>query len=230
MIRFILLLSFVFILPLHAQQSDFNDIDFTKAERIARQYKGEDLTNLPLLAHRLTGQLATDAERFRAIYYWVSHNIRGEYDMMEKNNRARRKLKDDPKALQQWNQQFKKKVFKKLLKDKETLCTGYAYLIQELSRLAGIESEIIHGYDLTNGTKPIKMNIPNHSWNAVRLNNKWYLCDATWSAGYTDMSTFLFEYEFDNSFFLMEPKRFSKTHQPVDEKWTLLTTTPEKTH
>ena len=74
------------------------------------------------------------------------------------------------------------------------------------------------------------MNIPNHSWNAVKLNNKWYLCDATWSAGYTDMSTFLFEYEFDNSFFLMEPKRFSKTHQPVDEKWTLLTTTPEKTH
>jgi len=218
---YILLVGFIFIMPLHAQQNDFDTIDFTKAERIANQYKGEDLTNLPLLAYKLTSQLDTDIERFRAIYYWVSHNIRGEYNLMSKNERKRYKLKDDPEALRQWNNQLRKEVFKKLLRDKETLCTGYAYIITTLSNFAGLESEIIHGYDLTNGTKSVKLNIPNHSWNAIKLKGTWYLCDATWSSGFTDMSTFLFEFDYDDSYFLMEPSKFAKSHKPIDEKWTL---------
>ncbi|MEP0266847.1 transglutaminase domain-containing protein [Dokdonia sp.] len=220
--RFILLVCFTFIVPLHAQRSDFNKIDFTKAEHIANRYKGEDLTNLPLLVHHLTSQLETDAERFKAIYYWVSHNISGNYDLMHTNERTRKKLKNDPEELQRWNHQFKKEVFTKLLSDKETLCTGYAYLIKVLSNLAGLECTIIHGYDLNNSAKSNKQNGPNHSWNAIKLNGKWYLCDATWSAGYTDMSNFLFEFEYDNTYFLMKPSEFVKTHKPLDEKWTLL--------
>lgn len=220
--RFILLVCFTFILPLHAQRSDFKEIDFTKAEHVANRYKGEDLTNLPLLVHNLTSQLDTDVERFRAIYYWVSHNISGNYDLMSTNERTRKKLRNDPEKLHQWNNQFKKRVFTKLLYDKETLCTGYAYLIKVLSNLAGLECKIIHGYNLNNSSKSNKRNGPNHSWNTVKLNGKWYLCDATWSSGYTDMSNFLFEFEYDNSYFLMKPSEFVKTHEPLDETWTLL--------
>ncbi|WP_299684748.1 transglutaminase domain-containing protein [uncultured Dokdonia sp.] len=222
---YFLFMFFTFIQFLQAQQSDFKTIDFTKAEYLAERYKGEELTNLPILAHHLTYTLDTDVERFRAIYYWVCHNIKGEYGLMQKNNRKRQKLKDHPAILHAWNHQFKRQVFKKLINDKETLCTGYAYLIKELSRLAGLECKIVNGYGLDGSMKSKNLDIPNHSWNAIKLQGKWYLCDATWSSGFTDVTTELFEFDYDNSFFLMKPSIFIKTHQPVDETWTLL---PEK--
>ena len=218
----ILLGLFFCMLSLHAQRADFKEIDFAKAENIAIRHQGEELTHLPALAFDLTSQLHSDVERFRAIYYWVTHNISGNHGLLSQNERYRKKLKNDPEALQQWNRKFTKEVFATLLEDKETVCTGYAYLIKVLSNLAGIECEIIHGYGTTDGHKS-DPKMPNHSWNAVQLNGKWYLCDATWAAGYTDMSSFLFEFDYDNIYFLQEPSEFAKSHQPLDEKWALLT-------
>ena len=221
--KFILLLLFLFILPLSAQQSDFNRIDFWKADYIANQYQGEELYNLPGLAFGLTSQLTTEAEQFRAIYLWVCYNISGEYNLMNKNEHKRKNLKKNkPEALQDWNHQFKKIVFKRLLHKKETLCTGYAYLIKELSNLAGLECEIIYGYGLANSTKTDNIDSPNHSWNAVKLDGKWYLCDATWSSGFIDMSDYLFQFKYDDSYFLMDPIEFVKDHRPMDEKWYLI--------
>lgn len=220
--HFILLLLFTFSVDLCAQQSDFKHIDFTKAEHIASVLEGEDLKNLPQLVHNLTASLDTDVERFRAIYYWVTHTVSGNYDLTITNDRKRDKLANDPEALRKWNHKFKKEVFYRLLNDKETLCTGYAYLIQTLSRIAGLECEIVNGFDPTKSFKSEKDTVANHSWNAIKLNGKWYLCDATWSAGYTDMSTFLFEFDYDNTYFLMNPTDFIKSHQPMDKKWELL--------
>jgi transglutaminase/protease-like cytokinesis protein 3 len=216
------LLLFAFTLSLHAQQSDFDGINFWKSEHIAKQYKGAELYNLPKLAYDLTSKLNTEGERFRAIYYWVCHNIRSEFNLMYKNERTRNKLKNDPEALHLWNNQFKKEVFTRLLQKKETLCTGYAYLIKELSELAGLECKIIYGYGEENKAKFENIDAPNHSWNVVKLNGKWYLCDATWSTGFIDMSTFLFEFNYDDTYFLMEPSEFVKSHRPIDEKWKLV--------
>ena len=207
---------------MYAQKSDFDKINFWKADYIANQHKGKDLYNLPLLTYGLTSSLNTEVERFRAIYLWVCHNIKGEYNLMNMNEHKRNKFKNNPKALQDWNNQIKKEVFKRLLEKKETLCTGYAYLIKELSNLAGLECEIIYGYGLANNVKFDNIDSPNHSWNAVKLDGKWYLCDATWSSGFIDMSDYLFEYEYEDAYFLMEPSEFSKSHRPMNEEWTLL--------
>jgi transglutaminase/protease-like cytokinesis protein 3 len=219
--NFVLLVLFSFILPLQAQRADFKEINFAKAENNADRYQGESLTNISGLAYGLISQLDSEAARFRAIYYWVTHNIAGDYDLMYRNERTRKKLRNDPEGLRLWNHQFKKEVFTKLRYDKETLCTGYAYLIKVLSEVVGLECKIIDGYaasDLKSNT----LGIPNHSWNAIKLDGKWYVCDATWSTGYTDMSSFLFEFDYDNSYFLMKPSEFIKSHQPLDEKWSLL--------
>lgn len=210
------------MLPSYAQRSDFEKINFWRAENIANQHKGEDLYNLYGLTHGLTSPLNTEVERFRAIYYWVCHNIRGEYKLMRKNDRTREKLKNDSEALRLWNNQFKKEIFTRLLQEKETLCTGYAYLIKELSNLAGLDCEIIYGYGQLNNVKFENLDAPNHTWNAVKLNGKWYLCDATWSSGFTDLSTLRFEFKYDDTYFLMEPSEFAKSHRPIDEEWTLL--------
>ncbi|WP_432411855.1 transglutaminase domain-containing protein [Rasiella sp. SM2506] len=217
-----ILFFFIFTQFLHAQQSDFNKIDFQKADKIAERYKGEELFNLPILALRLTAQLDTEAERFRALYYWVTHNIRGDYTLMKINEQTRRKLNNNPSALHQWNKRYKKTIFTTLREEKKTLCTGYAYLLKELANLAGLECEIIHGYGKSDLLKFEITAIPNHSWNVIKIDGTWYLCDATWSSGFINMETYRFEFKYNDSFFLMEPLEFAKTHKPVDKQWTLL--------
>ena len=171
---------------LYAQITDFKSIDFTRADNIAKLNEGSSLKNLPLLAHKLTHNLPTKVEKFRAIYFWVCHNIKGDYSQYIKVASKRKKLKDNTAEFLKWNSAYKKVMFKKLLKHKRTMCTGYAYLIKELCFLANIECEIVDGYGRTVDENINTLETANHSWNAVKLNNKWYLCDATWASGYTD--------------------------------------------
>jgi len=218
--RLLLLLLFTFVCQLQAQRSDFSTISFEKADNIATLLKGEELNNLSLLAYKLTHKLDTDAERFRAIYFWVCHNIKNDYGLMMKNNRKRKKFKNDLVQLDNWNQTFKKKVFSKLLTQKRTLCSGYTYLIKELAVHAGIECEIVNGYGKTStSVKYTKM--PNHTWNVVKLDGKWYLSDATWSSGYIG-EDYLFKFNYNDDFFLMAPKEFANSHRPLDSEWLLL--------
>jgi len=73
-----------------------------------------------------------------------------------------------------------------------------------------------------------KLGVPNHSWNAVKLNQKWYVCDATWSSGYTlitsESTNFIHKY--NDGYFLTNPELFVKNHYPLNEKWTLLESPP----
>lgn len=216
-----LIIVFVFMLPALGQRGDFDSVDFTLADQLAQEHKGDDLYALPVLVHKLTAPLQTDVERFRAIYYWVTHNVQGDFHLNAENDMMHKKFKTDSLGLAQWNQGFKKEVFNILLNQKRTLCSGYTYLIQKMASLAGIQCEIIDGFGLINKQKLEDLDLPNHSWNAVKLNGKWYLCDATWAAGYTDLNTYLFEFDYDDSYFLMAPSDFAKTHRPEDLRWLL---------
>ncbi|GAA4275580.1 transglutaminase domain-containing protein [Aquimarina mytili] len=219
-INIYLLLIACFSNCLHAQVSDFKSTDFTRADNIARLYKDAPINNLPVLAYQLTHDLPTQVEKFRAIYIWVCNNIKGDNAQHNTVSRTRKKLKKDSLALLKWNNVYKKIAFKKLLKHKKTMCTGYAYLIKELCYLANIESVIVDGYGRSVDANVKELEIANHSWNAVRLNNKWYLCDATWSSGYMDQSN-VFIKEYNNGYFLTDPVLFGKNHFPLEQKWAL---------
>lgn len=226
--RFFLVIVTVFLfIQTHAQVSDFNTVDFTKADEIALSNKGESLQNLSLLSYNLTSELTTDVEKFRAIYTWVCNNINGDANQYRKVIKKQKKYKDDSLALLDWNNKYKKVAFKKLLKHKKTMCTGYAYLIKELSFLADLECKIIDGYGRTAESNIDSLDLANHSWNAVKLDEKWYLCDATWSSGYSnERNTFIRDY--NDGYFLTDPELFSKNHFPINEQWLLNnTTTPQ---
>lgn len=220
--RYFLGIFLLVMLPLQGQQEDFAHIDFTRAEANARQYKGEHLNNLPVLTHKLTAYLDTDAARFRAIYYWITHNIAGNYDLLSRNERKQHRLRHTPKKRAAWQKEFAQEVLLTLQEDKSTVCTGYAYLLQKMAQYAGLECVVIHGYGLANGKRFKTGDLPNHSWNAIKLNEKWYLCDPTWATGYTDMSTYLFQFDYDHRYFLMTPKTFAQNHKPLLASWYLL--------
>ncbi len=215
-----ILLFFVFSFSIsHAQISDFESVNFKQADYMAKLNKGAGLDNLPLLAHKLTASLPTDVEKFRAIYVWVCQNIEADIPQQNKIFRKHKKFKDDSLGYVTWNNSYLKTTFKRLLKDKKTMCTGYAYLVKELAFLSGIESEIINGYGRSVASNINELEMANHSWNAVKLNNKWYLCDATWSSGYTINNTFINDY--NDGYFLTDPVLFSKSHYPIDKEWLL---------
>lgn len=212
---------FFFNLTTKAQQSDFNTINFIKADAVANQYKGENLKSLPILSYNLTNTLTTDIEKFRAIYRWVCANIENDYNAYIKNKKVRKRLAKDSLKLATWNEEFTKKTFKKLLEEQKTVCTGYAYLIKELANLSGIKCEIVDGYGRTTDVNIGELSIPNHSWNAVQLNTKWYLCDATWSSGIYDLNEYKFDFDYNDGYFLTDPNLFIKKHYPLETKWLL---------
>ncbi len=219
--KLLFILFFSIIFYIHAQQSDFKHISFRKADSIASLYKNEKLNNLPLLSYKLTYRLDTDVEKFRAIYIWVCKNIKSDYNLTTKILSKGKKYRNNREAFLKWNTSFRPKFLKKLLEDKKTICTGFAFLVKELSSLANINCTIINGYSKTANFNPKKL-FPNHSWNAVQLNNKWYLCDPVFASGYYNLDISTFVHDYNDGYFLTDPNLFIKNHYPEDKKWTLL--------
>lgn len=217
-----LVITFINQFTIEAQISDFKNINFKNADKIAFAYKGNDLNNLPELAYNLTNNLPSDVEKFRAIHTWVCTNIEGDYNGFRKNLAKRNRFQNDSLEQNKWNKSFSIQVFKKLAKERKTICTGYAYLIKSLSNLANINCEIIDGFGRNESSADSELKVPNHSWNAVQLNNKWYLCDPTWSSGSYNLTKFTFEFNYNDGYFLAHPELFAKDHFPSDNKWFLL--------
>lgn len=202
----------------YGQGSDFYNTNFEKADSIAFRFKGASLENLPALTYNLTAHLTTEVEKFRAIYTWVCTNIENDYGAYQTTVKKRRKLAGDKEALSEWNNNFTPKVFKKLVTHRKTACTGYAFLTRELANLADINCKIINGYGRTATLILNENSIPNHSWNAVELNGKWYLCDPTWSAGRIVLEDTgpKFEPDYFDGYFLAEPELFVRNHYPLE--------------
>ncbi len=206
---------------LFAQKTDFNHINFNKADAVADNYKNESLTHLPLLVYKLTHGFNTDAEKLRVIYYWICHNVENDYNTGKKivgKGKKHRKNRDEFIA---WNNNHKQKIIDKLFIQKKTVCTGYALLLREMCRLANIECEVINGY-YKSPSFDVKKPFVNHSWNAVRLNSKWYLCDATLASGYFDIDANKFIFQYNDGYFLTTPMLFVSNHFPEDKEWMLI--------
>ena len=215
-------LLFFFMNFCFAQQSDFKHINFTKADNIAKTYKTKKRLELNKTAHNLTKNLETDVEKFRAIYVWICKNIANDFSLYALNERKRKRFSQDSIKLKKWNSKFKKILFKKLLKRKRTICTGYAYLLKEMCTIVGIESKMVNGIGRTSLVDLEYLNMPNHTWNIVKLNNKWYLCDPTWSTGISFPKEGRFQFQYNDGYFLTTPKLFFQNHFPVKPEFSLL--------
>jgi len=199
--------------------------DFRKADSIAALYPRHSLRDMKSLAEKLTMPLHTEEEKFRVIYKWVCNNIDNDYALNQQNQLKREKIKD-PQELKDWNTKIGWKVIRNLVDKQQTVCTGYAYLLRELSMDAGLSCIIIDGYGRTVQSNVRGEGRVNHSWNAIRLRNQWYLCDATWSAGAYDMQLHEYVKNYNNDYFLAEPVLFIRNHYPLDSAWMLLKDKP----
>lgn len=220
----LIVLAVLLAVSVYGQPPTLSTAEYKKADSIATLYPRHSLLDLRGLSHKLTTSLSTEAGRFRAIYTWVCLNIDNDFTLYQRNKRKREKLNEQ--ELLAWNKKFTPQVFKTLIKEYSTVCTGYAYLIRELALHAGLSCEIVDGYGRTSQANVGGRGVANHSWNAVQLNGHWYLCDATWSSGAINMETATFVRKFDDVYFLADPAFFVLNHYPLNTNWTLLERPP----
>ncbi len=131
-------------------------------------HRQED-NNAELLVKKLIKNKTGDQEKFDAIFTWVTLNIKYDY------NEFYSPTASIPGSI------------KRILKTKRTICLGYSNLMDTLCMLAGITNVTVYGYakdDFFDVGDSLYGH--NHAWNAVKLDNLWYLYDATWSIGEID--------------------------------------------
>jgi hypothetical protein len=145
------------------------------------------------LSREITQHIKDDSLKVAAIYKWVTDNIFYDYHF-------RRREEGDTTLYQEPEQ---------VILRKKGVCIGYSKLINRLCAEQGIPSVVIEGYVKDEHGNFAK---EEHAWNAVKINQNWYLLDATWGA--------------DNAFaaklyFLTPPNVFIKNHLPHDPLWQI---------
>lgn len=140
------------------------------------------------LVQYLTAPAQNDFEKARALFAWVVMNV--QYDWVGYRTKNYRSCRPDS-----------------VLRNKVAVCQGYAELFQALCKESGIACILVTGsakgmsYMYGDEVKS------NHAWNAVRLENRWYLMDATWADG---------EQTIRNEYFCGDPQFFITHHYPME--------------
>ena len=101
----------------------------------------------------------TDYEKERALYKWVTENVR--YDQAHYDPLAQ----IDPDSYDPYGPLY----------NGEGVCLGYASTFQLLMDMAGVKCRIVLGAAYKGKE--------NHAWNMVELNGNWYCADPTWDEG-----------------------------------------------
>ncbi len=168
-------------------------------------------TEVAELAAELTKDATNDLQRARALYDWLTANIR--YDTVEWNHitggGSSYTHEHDPASV---------------LARGTTVCAGYSWLFDALARSVGLASNFligdVRGYrgtaddDLISAFK--------HAWNAVMIDGNWELLDATWGARQVDEtldSGYLARRDY---YFATPPNQMIFDHLPESADWQLL--------
>lgn len=195
MIRHLLLLGLLIITLQGFTQSEFSTIDKSSKE------VPDSLTTYQDISSYLTRDLTSDKEKIRALYIWISHNIR--YDLTLINSKKRYFSNAE--------------IIDEVLASKQGVCQHYAELFHAMCKSIHIQSYVISGYTRQGDGTIASL---SHAWNSVLVDSNYYFIDATWAAGYEYNNRYV--HEFRDDYFLIEPEDFIKTHIPFDPIWQFL--------
>jgi hypothetical protein len=177
--------------------------DYSSIDRHALAAPLSVTNSIQTLSKYLIQPAHSDTEKARAIFRWMTANIRYDTEGYFSGNCENTSAEGT-------------------LKSRKSVCAGYGNLFEALATSAGLEVVVIPGYAKGTGYIPGQA-IPtesNHDWNAVRIGGRWQLIDATWGAGHLEGREFI--QEFDDHYFMTLPEKFVFDHFPEEAKWQLL--------
>ena len=183
------------------QSERFSFID--QHARSAPSYVARDVATL---ASYLAQPTSSDLEKVRSFYVWVTYNI--AYDVQ---------------AFQQYRPgHYQPATPNEVLSRRKAVCQGYADLFQALCQHYDIKCFVVPGYSKgLNRREPQDITRGDHAWNAVKIQDAWYLVDATWGSGGLN-EQLQFVKRPNNTYFLTPSEVFIEDHAPLDPLWQLL--------
>ncbi|XP_063366962.1 hillarin [Cydia amplana] len=192
-------------------------VEFADVDKIAISVAQEDQKTFTDLVRQLVGRCATDVEKARTIFRWITvknlNNIQ-----FDDNLRG-----DSPLGL---------------LRGIKHGTESYHVLFKRLCSYAGLHCVVIKGYSKSAGYQPgvrFEDNRFRNSWNAVFVAGAWRFVQCNWGArhlvnakdapkpGNRGKSDSL-RYEYDDHYFLTDPREFIYEFYPLQSDWQLLKT------
>ncbi|WP_246034838.1 transglutaminase domain-containing protein [Polaribacter aestuariivivens] len=208
---------FLFLLLLTTtivNSQNYTSVD-NKVLKYPRFSKVEDLVS------KIENDFISDEDKTRAAFFWLAKNI--QYNLKEYYNPTHRTYSfsyssEAEKLLKL--QKAKDKVVATVFKTKKGVCEDFAQSFKKICDLLDIQAEVIRGY-VRNNTNEIgkPRNSTNHAWNAVKLNERWVILDATWASGFLYNGTW--KKTFNEYFYDIPKDKIFKTHFPEDSIWIL---------
>ncbi|NRA91565.1 MAG: hypothetical protein HRU26_02600 [Psychroserpens sp.] len=195
--------------------------DFQKVDSIVSKYP-DRFISISDFASAIDKDFDTDIEMVRATYYWISTHIFYDFDGFRNRTEVYKPIShESEEEYQRKLLEMQRKYAESVLEKKSAICEGYTQLLKFTLNEMGIECEVIEGYTNTE-TKQIgrRRSITDHAWNAIKINDKWFLIDATWSTGNHITHPELFD--FSDTYFLIDPEEMILNHYPKEAKWQLL--------
>lgn len=108
---------------------------------------------------------------------WVNENINENMSDLEKEYRIINHILDRLEYAYDGNRAIEPDVYGTYING-NTVCFGYALIFQYLANFSGLESYTVR----TNlSEEEISSGIENHTWNIVKIDNKYYQVDLTWA-------------------------------------------------
>lgn len=190
--------------------------DYRKADDYARHFPFpvQDRNSLDSMIQLVNRDFVLSEEKIRAVFTWIATHL--EYDCHMEGKPT-----------------FKSSSMEEVLKSGKSQCAGYSNLLQHCLRSMGFESTTIRGVAKT-ARKDLWWTMgdlkANHSWNAVKLHDRWCLLDPTWASGAADDNCETITREFSDFYFFPDPEKFALSHLPDSSKWQFTSEpmTPEK--
>jgi len=209
-IAFILFyLNLVFISSAYSQK--YNAID-----SIILKYP--NFGNTEILAKRINTDFASEYDRARAIYSWIAININYDVKKFLNPSASKRISFKDQSDYERELQKYVNDRIKKTFRSKKGVCEDFSLLYEQIGTLSGLKVKVVRGNAKVHLSDIGKKRLyTNHAWNAVEINGKWILLDATWGGGSLDYETMVDIKWFTPIYFDMNPKYFNARHFPESE-------------
>lgn len=167
------------------------------------------------LAKEVIQEIEFQTDSIESVFKWIADNIR--YDAT-KANHIEKAQTSERRSDHKSEELRAQKMLKDVLRKKKGVCEDYSILFNALVKELGYESFIIHGY--TKKNNGILSRRVGHTWNAVKVNNKWMLYDPTWGAGSLNEKK-RFVKKYSPIWYETIPSEMIKTHMPYDPIWQL---------
>jgi transglutaminase/protease-like cytokinesis protein 3 len=213
-----ILLTILFTLTiLNIQSQNYKLID----DKVRDYPNYQEIDELVL---RVNNSFNTDTDKVRAYYTWIALNV--AYDLKTYYSIRPPKLKlvfNSKSSNISVGNNERIKIAKQVFKDRKALCLGFSSLFTELCLRSNIEVKTIEGIVKTSVDDIENLRYSkNHSWNMVKINNKWKLLDVTFSSGYADNFSGRWINVLNDFYFFTDPEVLLTSHLPVLPQFQLV--------